>query len=161
MKSAKRLLLGIGIAIAALAVIAVVLVFTQKDVTLLPQDTPQGTVQRFLIAVQNKDYPQAYSYLQITERDVKGLDGKVSYDDWVRFDVPLMSSTSQPAWKATLGQTTISGSNASVEVFVDTFRPNSNGPFGSSTYTQLILFQLTKTGNSWLINTRPPLYWLY
>ena len=156
MKSAKRLLLGIGIAIAALAVIAVVLVFTQKNVALLPEDTPQGTVQRFLIAIQDKDYPKAYNYLQITEKDLK-----VSYDDWVRFDVPLMSSTSQPAWKATLGQTTIYGSNASVEVFVDTFRPNSNGPFGSSTYTQLILFQLTKTGNSWLINTRPPLYWLY
>lgn len=161
MKSAKRLLLGIGIAIAALAVIAVVLVFTQKDVALLPPDTPQGTVQRFLIAVQNKDYPRAYDYLQITEKDVKGLDGKVSYDNWVRFDIPSMHSTSQPAWKATLGQTTISGDNASVEVFVDTFRPNTNGPFGSSTYTQLIQFQLTKTGNSWFITTRPPLYWLY
>ena len=156
MKSAKRLLLGIGIAITAMAVIAVILVFTQKNITLLPQDTPQGTVQRFLIAVQDKDYPEAYSYLQITEKDVK-----VSYDDWVRFDIPMMSSTSQPAWKATLGQTTISGNNASVEVFVDTFRPNGNGPFGSSTYTQLIMFQLTKAGNSWLINTRPPLYWLY
>ena len=156
MKSAKRLLLGIGITIVALVVIAVVLVFTQKNVPLLPEDTPQGTVQRFLIAIQNKDYPQGYNYLQITEKDIK-----VTYDDWVRFDIPSMSSTSQPAWKATLGQTTISGNNASVEVFVDTFRPNSNGPFGSSTYTQLILFQLTKVGNSWLITTRPPLYWLY
>lgn len=156
MKSVKRLLLGIGIAIAALAVIAVVLVFTQKNVTLLPEDTPQGTVQRFLIAVQDKDYPKAYGYLQITENNVK-----LTYDDWVRFDIPSMSSTSQSAWKATLGQTTISGSNASVEVFVDTFRPNGNGPFGSSTYTQLIQFQLTKAGNSWLITTRPPLYWLY
>ncbi len=156
MKSAKRLLFGIGITIAALAVIAVVLVFTQKDVTLLPQDTPQGTVQRFLMAIQEKDYPKAYNYLQITEKDIK-----VTYDDWVRFDVPLMASTAQPAWKATLGKTTIFGSNASVEVFVDTFRPNGNGPFGSSTYTQLIMFQLTKAGNSWLITTRPPLYWLY
>ena len=157
MKSPNRLLLVIGIVIAALAVIAITLVFfTQNNVALLPPDTPQGTVQRFLIAVQNKDYPQAYSYLQITEKDVK-----VPYDDWVRYDVPSMLPSSQPAWKATLGKTTIYGSNASVEVFVDTFRPNMNGPFGSSTYTQLISFQLSKVGNVWLITTRPPLYWLY
>ncbi len=157
MKSANRLLLGIGITIVALAAIAVALVlFTQNNVVLLPQDTPEGTVQRFLIAIQDKDYPKAYNYLRITEKDLK-----VSYDDWVRFDIPMMASTAQPAWKATLGKTTISGNNASVEVFVDTFRPNANGPFGSSTYTQLIMFQLTKADNSWLITTRPPLYWLY
>ncbi len=154
MKSPNRLLLGLGIAIAALAVIAVALVlFTQNTVSLLPQDTPQGTVQSFLLAIQNKDYPKAYNYLQLTEKGAR-----VPYDEWVR-DIPSTLPSSQSAWKATLGQATISGKNASVEVLVDTFRPN--GPFGNSTFTQQVNFQLTKVGNSWLITTRPPLYWLY
>ena len=155
MKSPNRLLLGIGVAIVALAAIAVALVlFTQNNVSLLSPDTPEGTVQRFLIAVQDKDYRQAYSYLQITEKDVK-----VPYAEWVR-DVPIfISPPSQTAWKATLGKTTVSGNNAGVEVLIDTFRPG--GPFENSTYTQQVYFQLTKIGDSWLITTRPPLYWFY
>lgn len=154
MKSPNHLLLGLGIAITSLTVIAVALVlFTRNIVPLLPQDTPQGTVQSFLLAIQNKEYPKAYNYLQLTENGAK-----VSYNDWVR-DIPSMTPSPQAAWKATLGQTTITGNNASVEVLVDTFRPN--GPFGSSTYTQAVTFQVTKVGNSWLITTRPPLYWLY
>ncbi|MFH1382253.1 MAG: hypothetical protein ABIH70_05095 [Chloroflexota bacterium] len=154
MKSPNRLLLGLGLAIAALAIIAIGLVlFIPKTVSLLPEDTPEGTVQRFLLAVQEKDYPKAFTYLNLVEA------GKtVTYSDWVR-DIPAPFTSTQSSWKATLGRSTVSGNNASVEVLIDTFRPN--GPFGSSTYTQQFNFQLTKTGNSWFITSRPPLYWLY
>jgi hypothetical protein len=154
MKSPNRLVLGLGIAIAALAVIAIVLVLlTRNSVSLLPENTPQGTVQRFLLAIQNKDYPKAYSYMQLVESSKS-----VTYDEWLR-DIPNTLPSTQSSWKANLGRTTVNSNSATVEVIVDTFRPD--GPFGNSTFTQLVNFQLTKIGDSWLITTRPPLYWIY
>jgi hypothetical protein len=77
-------LLGFGITIGILVIIAVALVLsTRGSVSLLPADTPQGTVQRFLVALQDKDFQKAYSYLSL---DVKG--GKMPYQDWVNTMCP-------------------------------------------------------------------------
>ena len=84
MKSSSRLLLGFGITIGILVVVAVALVLsTRGSVPLLPEDTPQGTVQRFLTALQNKDLQKAYTYLSL---DVKGE--KMPYQDWVNTMCP-------------------------------------------------------------------------
>jgi len=45
--------------------------------TLLAADTPQGTVQRYLIALENQDYQQAYTYLS------PNMPGTMSYNDWL------------------------------------------------------------------------------
>ena len=84
MKSSNRLLLSFGVGIGILVVVAVALVLsTSGSVSLLPEDTPQGTVQRFLMALQDKDLQKAYSYLSL---DVKG--GKMPYQDWVNTMCP-------------------------------------------------------------------------
>ena len=51
--------------IALLVLVSVVLVFISegREARLLPADTPQGIVQRYLIALQKRDYQQAYGYL--------------------------------------------------------------------------------------------------
>ena len=99
MKSSSRLLLISAVAIAILVIVAVVLVLTmpgEESVSLLPEDTPEGTVQRYLLALQVEDYLKAYSYLSPQRTD------KIPYEEW-----RLVSPGERPGWKATLGKSTI------------------------------------------------------
>lgn len=155
MKSSARFLLAFGIAIAVLVTVTIVLVLTVKgSTTLLPGNTPQGVVQRFLIAVQDQDYEKAYSYLQIVE------NGRVlSFNDWYQTTFPSFRSSSQTTWKATLGKTVQVGDTATVEVFIDIFRPG--GPFDNPVQTQDFSYQLTRTPDGWFVTSLPVLYWLY
>ncbi len=65
MKTSNRFLLGFGIIIAAIVVLAVTLAVTggNEQVKLLPETSPEGTVQRFLLAVKDHDYLKAYGFL--------------------------------------------------------------------------------------------------
>lgn len=154
MKSSNRLLLGFGIAIGAVAVVTVVLVlaFGRGDSPLLPQDTPEGTVQRFLLAVKERDYPRAYSYLDIIEE--RGQ--KVSYEQWRQsVDVGPDPATS---WKATIEKVERGNGTASIEVRVEVFRPR--GPFEDPVRTSRMSFELRRTVESWVITSRPELWLL-
>ena len=79
------MLVWFGIALAALIVVTVVLVLTigQGTAPLLPENTPEGVVQRFLLAIQDNDYLAAYGYLNIVENGQK-----LSYDEWLRSKPP-------------------------------------------------------------------------
>ncbi|HEX9897380.1 MAG TPA: hypothetical protein VGA85_06965 [Dehalococcoidales bacterium] len=154
MKSSNRFLLGFGIAITILIIITITLVVTNRGIApLLPEDTPQGTVQRFLLAIQEHDVQKAYSYLNVEEKT-----GKLTYDDWARSWADEIRS-SQTAWKATLGNTVITGDSATVEVLIDVFQPG--GPFEDPIYTNDYTYELKKINGSWFITERPWLYWLY
>lgn len=154
MKAANRFTLGFVIAILVLIAVTVGLVLlTRAPSASLPEGTPEGTVQRFLAALQERDFPKAYSYLSL---DQKGMP--TTYDEWIRTQPPPYQ-TSQPAWRATLGKITTSGNQSTVEVIVDVFRPG--GPFENPVRTQTVLFQLTKKGDSWFITSPPYLYWIY
>jgi hypothetical protein len=154
MKSSNRFLLGFGIAITILVVITVTLVVTNRSIApLLPENTPQGTVQRFLLAVQEHDFQKAYSYLHVEEKGVK-----LTYDDWAQSVTPRFQ-TSSTAWKATLGKTVVTGDIATVEVLIDIFQPG--GPFENPVRTQVDSYQLKQISGAWLITTRPWLYWFY
>jgi hypothetical protein len=154
MNSSRRWLIifTIVVSILVVATVSLVLLTNKGEVALLPVDTPQGTVQRFLVAIQEKNFQKAYSYLSITP------SGKpMTYSDWLLM-IPAYQ-TSQSAWKATLGKTTQNGDNAIVEVTIDTFRPG--GPFENTTNSQQIAFQLTETNGSWLITYPINIYWIY
>ena len=156
MNSSRRWLIIFAIVISILVVATVSLVLLTKgnEVTLLPEDTPQGIVQRYLIAVQEKNYQKAYNYLSFDpSQKIK------AYDDWLRMVIgePLISN--QPTWKATLGKTTQNGDNATVEVIIDTFRPG--GPFEDPLRSQQIIFQLSKIDGKWLITSPTYIYWIY
>ncbi len=155
MKSSNRWLIAFvaGIVILVVATIALVL-STRPGVSLLPENTPQGVVQRFLLAIQDNDYEKAYRYLSLT--DDKGA--KISYDQWLT-SKPYPSGSSPSSWKATLGKTMATGERATVEVTIDVFRPS--GPFENAVRSQQVFFQLTRTGESWLITSPPNLYWIY
>jgi hypothetical protein len=155
MKSSNRFLLGFGIGVAVLIVITIALVLaTRNNVTLLPADTPEGVAQRFLQALQSRDYPEAFKYLKVTEPKT----GELTYSEWLP-TVQRPSSMPAVTWRATLDKTTITGATATVGVSVDLFE--SQGPFEDPVRTQNIIFNLTKIEGTWYITTRPPIYWIY
>jgi hypothetical protein len=154
MKSSNRFLLGFGIAITILVVITITLVLTDSGIApLLPENTPEGTVQRFLLAVQDHDLQKAYTYLDVVESGKR-----LTYEDWVQSISPRYQTMST-AWKATFGKTTVNNNTATVEVMIDVFEPS--GPFDNPIRTQTDFYQLKLVGGKWLITTRPWLYWFY
>ena len=153
MRSSRRWLLAFGLAIVALVIVTVVLVLvtpSPADKPTLPEDTPEGTVQRFLLAVSNQDYLAAEGYLSPT------IDDKNGYDLW-RDQVTTFGEGS--AWKATLGKSIIRDDEATVDVTVAIFRPG--GPFENSVRTYQVTFFLEKEGSSWRITSPVNLWWLY
>ena len=155
MSSSRRWLIIFAIVISVLVITTVSLaVFTNgNEVVLLPEDTPQGIVQRYLIAVQEKNYQKAYSYLSFDP-----LQKIETYDDWLR-RVTGVQTSNQPEWKATLNKVTQNGDNATVEVAIDTIRPG--GPFGDLLSSQQIIFQLIKIDSMWLITSPTYINWIY
>jgi hypothetical protein len=154
MGSSRRWLLIFAIIIGVFVISTVTLVLFSEGnkITLLPEDSPQGTVQRYLIAIQEKDYQKAFSYLSFSP-----ADKITTYNDWLMMVGPQAST--QAVWKATLGKITLNGNNAQVEVTIDTARPG--GLFGNSQTSQLIIFQLAKTANSWGITSPTYVSWIY
>jgi hypothetical protein len=159
MQSSNRVLIGFGIGLAVLVILTVVLVLSlgQKSAPALPQNTPEGTVQAYLVAVQEKDYTRAYSYLMPFPTPTDNLKPypPYSYENWLN----SARNTGNVAWKATLGRTSITGNKATVEVNIEVFRPA--GPFDNPVHTNNITFALTQEGDRWLITTPTDLFWIY
>jgi hypothetical protein len=155
MNSSRRWLIIFAVAIGILAISAVSLVLLTggNEVVLLPVDSPQGTVQRYLIALQEKNYQKAFDYLSF-----EPSQRIQTYDDWLRMTgEPYVSSTTE--WKALLGKTIQDNDSASVEVAIDTFHPG--GPFQDPVRSQQITFQLSKIDGEWLIISPTYVYWIY
>jgi hypothetical protein len=149
MKASTRFLVISGVAIGALVVVTAVLVLTLGNggsTSLLPEDTPEGVVQRFLMALESEDYGEAYSYLSSSARE------EVFYWQWVN-SVDLYRE--KYAWRATLGESSVVGNQATVEVTVALFQP---GGLFDPTRTYHLTFHLDKEGDSWGI-TSPTRFW--
>ena len=59
-----RFLTGILIGIAVLIVAALVVFFTRRDAgSYAAESTPDGVVHNYVLAILNKDYTRAHSYL--------------------------------------------------------------------------------------------------
>jgi hypothetical protein len=151
-KTSSRWLLIFGVTIGVLVIAAVVLVLTMtpKETPLLPENTPEGTVQRYFLALQDEDYLTAYSYLSPPTTET------YPYEQWRS---PFTSPGEKPEWKATLGKSAVEDSQATVEVTIDTFRPG--GPFDNPVRTNQITFFLTKEGTSWKITSPWDVWWLF
>ncbi len=154
MKSSSRFLLGFGIVVAVLVILTVVFVMmSDNNVTLLPENTSEGVVQNFLQAMQSGDYPKAYSYMKVVE------NGRVlTYQDWLP-SVNRPPGIPSVSWRATLGETKITGDTAAVAVIIDVFQPQ--GPFQNPVRSQTVSFDLSKISGTWYITSRPPTYWIY
>ena len=149
MKSSSRWLLAFGVTIGVLVIVALVLVLTMAGkggAPLLPEDTPEGTVQRYLLALEAEDYQKAYSYLSTN----------MTYETWRR---QIYRSEERPGVKVTLGKSVVKGSEATVDVVVDVFSPG--GPFENPVDTHRTTFFLKREGTSWKITSPTYVWWFY
>jgi hypothetical protein len=123
-----------------------------EPVKLLPEDSAEGVVQRFLIAVKDQDYVKAYTFLYPQSEYFKTS----TYDNWVR---SMQSMRGDSSWKASIVKSTIRENDATVDVSVDVFRPG--GPLSNPVNTNRVTFLLQKENGKWMINSPVDLYWLY
>jgi hypothetical protein len=153
-RGSRRFLLGFGIGLGVLVIASVVLalVFASQPPPRLPEDTPEGTVQAYLTALQERDFQKAWGYL-LPPADRTGW----SYDTWLR-QAPGGTRESS-SWKATLGSVNLKGSEAVVEVGIDTFRPG--GLFSDPVRSQRISFSLRQQSGAWKIINPVDVWWLY
>jgi|SRR3990170_4952792 len=132
------LLVGVAI-VAALLVgaVAIALVTNRGGVDLLPADSPEGVVQRYLMAIEREDYQAAYDYLS------SGLRVSCSLDDFVRRGYWPETGGDH----VTLEKTQSFDGRAIVTARVTVFDPDV--PFGASEYSYDRTFHLKLEAGQW------------
>lgn len=132
-----RTLLVILIAIAALVIIAVAVVFTRGAPATLDPGTPEGVVQSYSAAVIDGDNEEALKHLAPEVREqCYGIDGV--YTENLR--VALVDSTDR-------------GESATVTVSLVT--SYEGGLFGSSSSESTETFSLVRSDDAWVISAVP------
>jgi hypothetical protein len=63
MKNTDKFLIGIVIGVILLVVVAFGIAFTRPEPTYQPEDTPEGVVNNYLLALRQEEYDRAYGYL--------------------------------------------------------------------------------------------------
>lgn len=125
------------VAVAALVVIALVVVFTRGAAAPLDEATPAGVVQRYTEAVIAGDDNAARERL-IEE---------------VRNDCERIGENALDDLRVTLVSTTERGDDAQVEVSIAS--PGGGGLFGPTEYREDASFDLVREGADWVIETAP------
>jgi hypothetical protein len=145
-----RFLTGILIGIGLLVVVALTVFFTRDDSqTYAAEDTPEGVVHNYVVAVLNKDYEKAYGYLA-------DLDHTPTFDT---FRQAFLNGAVNPENAGVdIGGSDITGDEASVEV---TLIYNPSDPF-STGYRDTQRATLVRQNDAWKISFMPTYYfWDY
>jgi hypothetical protein len=144
-----RFLTGILIGIAVLIIIAVAVFFTRKDNLVYgTEDSPQGVVHNYVVALYKRDYEKAYGYLADKE-------GKPTFE---QFRQAFFNNYINPNNTGVeVGAAEISGNLASVTLSM-LYSPGD--PFSSGSrnidYAQLVLQR-----SAWKIKQMPYNFWAY
>lgn len=144
-----RFLLGILIGIGVLVVVALGLFFTrQGSQTYTDGKTPEGVVFNYTLAVTQRDYQKAYSYLA-------ELQNKPTYEAFRQSFFNGMLSPGNVG--VDVGKSHIDGDEATVDV---TMVYSSGDPF-SSGYNNAERALLLKQNGAWKLSSMPYNYWDY
>jgi len=143
-----RFLIGILIFIIVLVAVALGLFFMRQDtLTYVPDDTPEGVIHNYALAIQNMDFEKAYTYLAQGE-------AKPSYEYFRMAYLNRQLDVSNAAIQ--VGATrSLSATEAVVDITV-VF--SSTDPF-SSPYSNLQTATLVKEGGDWKLTFMPNPYW--
>lgn len=138
-----RFLTGILIGIVLLMIAALAAFFTrQGKQTYVSDQTPEGVVHNYFLAVLNKDYQKAYGYLA-------DLDNKPTFNEFRQaFAVGRLNPANNGI---KIGKADVTGDDASVEVSM-VYTPGD--PF-STGYNSVGSAQLVKQGDEWKIASMP------
>ncbi len=131
----------VGLLVSALTI---ALVTTRRGVDLRPEDSPEGVVQRYLLALEREDYGEAFAYLSSDLQRRCPLDEFVGRGYWPDMDGDHV----------TLEKTESFDGRALVTARVTVFSPDV--PFGASEYSYDRTFYLKLENGQWRL-TGP--YW--
>ena len=145
-----RFLVGILIGIGVLIVAALVVFFTRSDTqTYVSDDTPEGVTHNYVVAILNKDYEKAHTYLA-------ELDNKPTYEQFRDAFIKGMVNPDNAA--VDIGGSEITGDTASVEVAI-VYNPTD--PF-STGYRDVQRAVLVMQNGAWKLSSMPTYYfWDY
>ena len=145
-----RFLTGILVGIGLLVVVALAVFFTRKDSqTYMAEDTPEGVVHNYVLAVLNKDYEKAYGYLA-------DLEYKPTYENFRR---AFLNGEVNPQNQAVdIGESEIVGDVATVDLELIY---NNSDPF-STGYRNMMTADLVKQNGAWKLTLMPQYnFWGY
>ena len=144
-----RFLTGILIGIAVLIVVALTVFFSRKDnLNYVADETPEGVVQNYVVALHKRDFDKAYGYLA-------DLENKPTQE---QFHQSFLNHSVDPTNAGVeIGKAEIAGNSASVSlglVYGQT-DPFSNG-YRNTDYAQLV-----QQKGAWKIKQMPNNFWAY
>lgn len=144
-----RFLTGILIGIAVLIVIALTLFFTRQDTQeYMTDDTPEGVVHNYMLAIFDRDFEKAYGYL--AEKEYKPTFNQFR-------DAYLYNYIYPENVGAEIGEANIYQDAATVQVFI---YYNPSDPF-STGYRNTELANLVLQDGKWKITQMPYNFWYY
>ncbi|NWG05276.1 MAG: hypothetical protein HXY35_01180 [Chloroflexi bacterium] len=138
-----RFLTGILIGIGLLIIVALTMFFVRKEAqTYIAEDTPEGVVHNYVVAVLDRDYEKAYSYLA-------DLEYKPTYEEFRR---SFLNGEVNPEGQAVdIGESEMTSDTATVEIAL-IYRPSD--PF-STGYRNVSYATLIKQNGAWKLTLMP------
>jgi len=144
-----RFLIGILIGIGVLVIVALSLFFMRRgEAHYTAEDTPEGIIQNYILALQKKNFEKAYGYL--AEDKAK--------PDFARFrEFFVTSFESYNRAGLTFGTSSITGDTAFVTVVI---QRNYGGPFNELSREHETV-DLVRQNGQWKIRKFPNPFWGY
>jgi hypothetical protein len=151
MKNDKFLIgIVVGIVILVVAAVSVVLLRGRSE-EYITDNTPEGVVHNYFLAIQRQDYDKAYNYLS------DEIKSKPDLNDFILI-VDNYGDRSEASLK--IGESTIDANRAQVQVTITTYR--GGGFLDSGSYANRDTVHLRSTPNGeWKIFQFPYPYWGY
>lgn len=135
----KAWLIGVTVLVAALAAAGIVVALVARGEKLLPADSPEGALHRYLRALEDQDYKVGYGYLSASSRATCSLDDFVVQASYREVRDSHM----------TLEDTQRLDDTAVVSARVTVFDPEV--PFGANEYSYERTFQLKLEDGQWRV----------
>ena len=148
-----RFLVGILVGIAVLVVLALAVFFLRRgSLAYGPDDTPDGVVRNYIVALQKQDYARAYSYMA-------DIDQKPTL---AAFTQPLAGPQAQEIASTSLEITAVnvdaSGNSATIQV---NMVRGTTGLFTNNNGIEFQVVDLVRQNGAWKIRSLPYPFWSY
>lgn len=154
--TSSRWLAGVALVILVIIVVSVVVGLTKRprEATLLPEGTPEGTVQRYLLAVEQEESRRAYEYLGPALQERCEFQ---HFRDSTRRINRRGGGTAEDLRVTLEGTQAINGS-VEVQVRITQFRVSA--PFDVNEYSHVQHFTLEQLDGTWRFDEPPwPMSW--
>ena len=147
-----KFLIGIVVGIVLLVIVALVVVMSRSPGSeeYIADNTPEGVVHNYFLAMQRKEYEKAYGYLS------DDLASKPTLDQFIN-DVQYSGSDSESSLK--IGDVRPGDVHTQVDITITNYR--TGNIFENSSYSteDTVFLKATDGGGVWKITLFPYPYW--